>query len=929
MMTEIIENGRSGVRRYLSVLLPLALLLAVMFSSVIFASRSFGYRDAVDFYYPLYEELAEALASGRIPYWDPALNLGQPMIANPVCAFFYPGKLIFLAMLIPSVTYAHCLKWYILAHYVVAYLTFYRFARRFGSRGASIFGALAYTFGGAVLFQYSNVIYLVGAAWFPAIIGSGMALIDRPRVGCAVRASLAMALVFLGGEPEALYLALVALAGYSLFHWRGEVPGREASLPRPGNAGETVPAARRRRSKVRIPSTPEAPSKKTGGGTTYSNLIKPILYLGFSVVLAVLLSMVQFLPTWEMSRLSNRSGQTEPMTVWELARAPRAVRSNLWSSALLCDGVENPSTRVGTTYNFSVPPWEMLTFFWPNIGGKSSKFNGSWAQAWDFKMDNWIPSLYFGIFAFLAAALAVGFRRRAGEPPRESTRRIFFSWGAILLILGSLGAFGPLWLVELLTGSTSDTVQSGDPVGGVYWLMTQLLPGFVSFRFPAKLMTEAAFFLCALSVIGYDGFKSSAAPRRRGAAFARRGLLFLSILIAVLFFSPAGKWLWNNFVSLPRPSEAAYYSLFGPFNIDAAARCCAWSALSAAVFLSLFEIYQRKRRRAGGGVLLSSRAFDMAAVALLALDLFLANRWQVVSIPDRSLNQSTAISSVKGSRGEPPVRFFRVLGAYPMRAFGLNASDHRLEEAALWQRETLSGLFPGRDHFANIDNESSMRSGPYDEFLCMFSQHQQPWYDVLSFLDCRLFLFPDGGALSPSGASLVSSSPVEGTLPWPIETAVWQARLRDGRLRIFHREFEGLPPALELQERHRCPTPEGESARFVDYQNEKLTIRAELTDPGYLTVCEQYWPGWRCGVTPIVDDRPDRTQTRFVDIRPCCGFLRRVDLPAGSWEIEMTYRPTLLYAGGIVSILTAAAVLVLALISRSINCFTKHPSGVE
>ena len=923
-MTEKIENGRSGGGKCLLILLPLALLLAVMFSSVIFASRSFGYRDAVHFYYPLYQELAEALGSGRIPYWDPALNLGQPMIANPVCAFFYPGKLIFLAMLIPSVSYAHCLKWYILAHYMVAYLTFYRFARRFASRGASVFGALAYTFGGAVLFQYNNVIYLVGAAWFPAIIGSGMALIDHPRIGAAVRACLPMVLVFLGGEPEALYLAMVALAGYCLLRWRGEILGREGG----SDAGSPVPAARRGKTKDRTAPVPEAPLKKTGGGTTGSTLLKPVLYLGFSVVLAVLLSMVQFLPTWEMSRLSNRSGQTEPMTVWELARAPQEVRSHLWSSALLCDGVENPSTRVGTTYHFSVPPWEMLTFFWPNIGGKSSRYNASWAQAWDFKMDNWIPSLYFGIFAFLAAASALRFRRRAGELPRESTRRIFFSWGAILLILGSLGAFGPLWLAELLTGSTSETVQSGDPVGGVYWLMTQLLPGFVSFRFPAKLMSEAAFFLCALSVIGYDGFKSTAAARR-GFTFARRGLLFLSVLIALLFFSPAGKWLWMNYVRLPQPTEAAYYSLFGPFNIDAAARCCAWSALSAAVFLSLFEIYQRKRRRAGGGLLLSSRAFDTAAVALLALDLFLANRWQVVSIPDRSLSQPTAISSVKGSRGEPPVRFFRVLGAYPMRTFGASASEHRLEETALWQRGTLSGLFPGRDRFANIDNESSMRSGPYDEFLCMFSQHQQPWYDVLSFLDCRLFLFPDGGALSPSGASLVSSSPVEGTLPWPIEAALWEARVRDGRLRIFHQEFEGLPPALELQQRHRCPTPEGESARFVDYQNEKLTIRAELADPGYLTVCEQYWPGWRCRVTPMVGDRPDRSQTHEVEIRPCCGFLRRVDLPAGSWEIEMTYRPTLLYAGGIVSILTAAAVLVLALISRSINCFTKHPSGVE
>ena len=44
----------------------------------------------------------------------------------------------------------------------------------------------------------------------------------------------------------------------------------------------------------------------------------------------------------------------------------------------------------------------------------------------------------------------------------------------------------------------------GSQVGGVYWLMTTLLPTYVNFRYPAKLLVVAALALSQLTALGWD-----------------------------------------------------------------------------------------------------------------------------------------------------------------------------------------------------------------------------------------------------------------------------------------------------------------------------------------------------------------------------------------------------------------------------------------
>ena len=851
----------ASIRSAARVLLPLAVLFIALFGEVIFHPRVFAFRDAIHFYYPLSQHITEAFHSGRVPLWDPAENLGQPLAANPAAAVFYPGKLIFLAMFLPGVSFGACFKWYVLGHFLLAYLAFYRFARLFGSSSASIFGALAYTFGGALFFQQTNPIFLVGAAWLPLASRGGVTLIDRPERFGVLKGAFPLAMMILGGDPQAAYIASVSLAGYFLYR-------------RFSHRG--VPAAR-----------PGA---------------RAALWLAAAFGVAALIAMVQILPSVEMVRLSNRASSREPVCVWDTPRAacgPEAgsARGGSLADGVLCRRIDRPTSRVGQIYRFSLPPWELLTMLLPRAGGDLYPQNSRLGAALNCGQGDWYGTLYFGLFPLLAALWALCRRREKNSPTAaaQAPIRSFMGILAVLLILGSLGAFGPCWLVRAITGTDSLTPRAGDPVGGVYWLMTQLLPGFASFRYPAKLMTCAALPLCALAVLGYDAFRAGPPVGRLGRVLYGLAVLVL-LAVALVFFLPRGEALMA--AAAPRVPV----SLFGPLDSAAAARCLGGSALGAALLLAAAGFLPLVRHRLGDGW------FDRSVLILLVLDLFLAGRWQVAAVPDSALSRPIALACCADSDGAP-VRILRSGRLYPPR-FLTTSSKNRPAELALWQRATLLSRFAAREGFADLFPSGTMTPDSYDQLKReLFPDPKSPSYpgppagerdSVLAFLDCRFLLLQSG---RPNNFAAEPLKP-DGGLPWPDGLDLRRTRTADGRVRIFHREFTGLSPLEELRERHLCRTPEGESARLADCRSETLTIQAELASAGYLTVCEQYWPGWRCGVTPIVDGRPDRSQTRAAEIRPCCGFLRRVDLPAGDWLVEMSYRPTAFYLGALISILT-------------------------
>ncbi len=83
------------------------------------------------------------------------------------------------------------------------------------SRLGSALSALAYAFGAPILFQYCNIIYLIGAAWLPL----GLRAVDRwVRLGRRwglLELAIVLSMQMLGGDPQAAYLLGLAGIGYA------------------------------------------------------------------------------------------------------------------------------------------------------------------------------------------------------------------------------------------------------------------------------------------------------------------------------------------------------------------------------------------------------------------------------------------------------------------------------------------------------------------------------------------------------------------------------------------------------------------------------------------------------------------------------------------------------------------------------------------
>ena len=203
-------------QRWLVITLLLACfsgLFLICFGRALRGDVQFGFRDAGHFYYPLYKRVQTEWQAGRWPpLWEPEENAGMPLLGNPTAAVLYPGKLIY--GLLP---YPWAARLYIMAHIGLAFATMLAAMRSWQpSWTGSGLAALTYTFGAPVLFQYCNVIYLVGAAWLPL----GFMAVDRwIRLGSRpslLILAIVLAMQTLGGDPQAAYLLGLCGCGYAI-----------------------------------------------------------------------------------------------------------------------------------------------------------------------------------------------------------------------------------------------------------------------------------------------------------------------------------------------------------------------------------------------------------------------------------------------------------------------------------------------------------------------------------------------------------------------------------------------------------------------------------------------------------------------------------------------------------------------------------------
>jgi len=849
----------------LSIVAVVVLLAAWCFADVLFRDRLFAYRDTAYLYYPLYQFVEQEWSAGRVPLWSPFENCGTPLAANATAAVFYPGKLLFRL----PIAYDAAFRAYVVLHVLLAAGMSYLLARRWNRTIPSAgLAALAYAFGGCVLFQYCNVIYLVSAAWLPAALATA----DRALVSGCRRAMLAcgatLALMVLGGDPQTAYHAFLLIALYALLLRR------------------TAPAEREQRQPRR-----------------WRYLV------GFAGV-ALLLSAVQVLPTAEHASHSDRAAYEQPRSVWELAAAiasPSSVdqETSDWSRALRVASPPASSHEAGT-YQFSLSPWRLPELLWPNYSGRTFPISRRWLTAIFAEGRIWVPSLYLGTFP-LIFALAAFRLRKAAAPVR------WMSWCTVVGLLASLGAYGPGWIAAELArhwlGAGEEAFPVGGGFGGLYWFINVVLPGYVQFRYPAKWLIVAALGMSQLAAVGLDTLLAGELRRLRMVSAVLMTAGALGFIMACAIFP----W-WSNWFA-----EAAPDTLFGPLDANGAWRDLATGLLQgtllAAIACGLFSPrFATSRRRVA-----------IAVVVVSTIDLALANGWMVLTAPmGSSLPASSVLAEfVPPSTGETSssmVTAYRAPYWQPQR-FAETSDRHRADESVTWDRSSLCPRY-------NLDADVRLVAVPgtvtsLDYAVLVPHLHREARdYDKLNAnsvaLSPALRLVGANFLIMPAPESrevVVRQLPAVQPRAWiahhvdvmpPIDeqdVVAVRARTREVLERLGARDNRPIDavvetaapwPGVNLPERGDAShgTVQADSSVIVRDDVTRLELNVELQEPSLVVLADAYDPHWRARHATTGEELPIVRTNRV---------LRGVWLTAGEHRLVFEYQPRAFYFGAFVS----------------------------
>jgi hypothetical protein len=884
------DSSKTSVRRFSKFFVWLLVIapLLVIFAPVLLTDRSFAFRDTAVFYYPLLAWIEQQWQAGELPLWNPHVNYGTPLVGEASSSLFYPGKLI---LLLPM-EFSWKFKLYVVGHALLAAIGAYWAARKFGtSREAAALAAISYACGGAVLFQYCNVVYLVGAAWLPLAFAATERMVAKRSLRAAVGLGIVLAMMTLGGDPQMAYHVALAAGGYAVVAWW---------MRRSTNSATDAQVS--------------------------SNRGRRFGLLGLAGGVAFVLAAVQIFPAAEASKLSDRAAYHAPRSVYE---ATRAISTKPDGPTLASQGLfqlPEPNTHAASIYEFSFAPWHLAEYVWPGCSGQYFPQYRRWMMYLPMEPRMWSPSVYLGLLPLLLAVASL--RLRHGDLHQQ-----WLSWCAVLAILGSFGAFGVGWLLRqpLYGLEQYDLAEKlpGDQVGGVYWFLVTFLPGYAYFRFPAKLLTFAAWPLCLLAAMGLDRLRQHDMPRLRLVLLTLAGLSGVLLLILLLNYSSFDR------LTQEIPSDSAY----GPFDTEGAYRGLLRSLLHTLLLATLLSIVLARR-----AWLVFSTGVSVL-VALTAIDLVVANAAMIATAPSRIWRERPVLADVlendRAMRGEQdiPLRVRPPLEIESTDPNGWQAtsSPHRIEQLAAADRHAMHTNHCLAGPIDAVDSLASQRLADYKYWFERFHKNEESYWGNYWLMPREVSLagIPNWQAIESTELEQVAQVKVfrhrqpfprawivhDVTVLPPLTSRdphVLSARgaeiveVREGtkvRRRDFRREavveYDGKlspRPMPVLDE-----TAAKETCRIVASEPNRVVVEANLQAAGLLVLGDTYYPGWTAWREGTAES--ERTELPILRTNRC---FRGVLLEAGPSRITFEYVPKLLYWGAAISGLGWGILAVLA-----------------
>ena len=175
--------------------------------------ETFFFRDLTLLFYGKKLLFAEALRSGQIPLWDPLMHGGQPFLAEPNNAAFYPTNILFLILPVLAAFNIN-----IVLQFLLCGVSAYFLARTLGLSTTSAFvTGCVYTFCGYVLSSANLMNLMQAMPWPPALLASVHLLLVERRKRWLVTGAISGALPLLAGAAELSAMSFALAAAWILF----------------------------------------------------------------------------------------------------------------------------------------------------------------------------------------------------------------------------------------------------------------------------------------------------------------------------------------------------------------------------------------------------------------------------------------------------------------------------------------------------------------------------------------------------------------------------------------------------------------------------------------------------------------------------------------------------------------------------------------
>jgi hypothetical protein len=187
--------------------LVMAAVIAGFFAPALVSPGQFLSRDAGRHHAPVKRWIAERLALGQLPEWNPHDSLGTPVVASAIDAAQHP----FNAFLV-AVPFEAGFKAWVLASYLMAAFGAAAWARALGRTDpAAMVAGLAFALSGVLISTSDNLTFLTAFAAVPWVLATGAFAARGLSSRTLLAVGLASALCAAAGDPQAWAIAVALL----------------------------------------------------------------------------------------------------------------------------------------------------------------------------------------------------------------------------------------------------------------------------------------------------------------------------------------------------------------------------------------------------------------------------------------------------------------------------------------------------------------------------------------------------------------------------------------------------------------------------------------------------------------------------------------------------------------------------------------------